>query len=248
MPLEETKGDKKQNQNFEDILELARFLSASTVPEKVIETVLNNLRERLGKRARCAFFEGEDLKLKFWAGEYPHPVEGLKIHKGSIVWDVIKRGVPVNLTDPHQTNGYIHTLLDPIKIKAIIPLGYVDPLTNENKQIGALIVDSGKEGTPISSEDFEYLQVIGQLIGAIIGRAQLIEQLMASCQRQEMILLETAHNFRNRIAVIGGLSRRIANALKGTEIAERASQLLKEVKTLEANLEIFEKYMSHQGA
>lgn len=248
MPLEEAETDKKQNPNFGDILELARFLSASTVPDKVIETVLNNLRERLGKRARCAFFEGEDLKLKFWAGEYPNPVRDLKIHNDSIVWDVVKKGVPVNLTDSHQTNGYTHTLLTPIKIKAIIPLGYVDPLTNEDKRIGALIVDSGKEGTPISPEDFEYLQVIGQLIGAIIGRAQLIEQLMASCQRQEMILLETAHNFRNRIAAIGGLARRIANALKGTEVAEKASQLLKEVEALEANLEVFERYMSQKGS
>jgi len=238
--------DKKHDPYFKDILELARLLSASTVPEKVIETVLNNLCERLGKRARCAFFEGEDLKLRFWAGELPCPVEGLKIHKDSIVWDVVKKGVAVNITDPHQTNGYTHTLLTPVKIKAIIPLRYMDPLTNEEKQLGALIVDSGKEETPISPEDFEYLQVIGQLIGAIMGRAQLIEQLMATCQRQEMILMETAHNFRNRIVVIGGLSRRIAHALKGTDIAEKAEQLLKEVEALETSLVVFEKYMSQR--
>lgn len=239
-----TTDDKKQDTYFKDILELARVLSTSTVPEKVIETVLNNLCEHLGKRARCAFFEGEDLRLRFWAGEFSCPVEGLKIHKDSIVWDVVKKGIAVNITDPHQINGYAHTLSMPVKIKAIIPLRYMDPLTNEEKQLGALIVDSGKEETPISPEDFEYLQVIAQLIGAIVGRAQLIEQLMTTCQRQEMILMETAHNFRNRIVVIGGLSRRIAHALKGTDIAEKAEQLLREVEALEASLATFEKYMS----
>jgi len=244
MPAEDTRRNSQKGNYFSDILEVARFLSASTVPEKVIETVLNHLCERLGKRARCAFLEGKDLKLKFWAGEHSCPIGGIEIHKNSIVWDVVKKGVAVNLTDPHQTNGYTHTLSAPIKIKAIIPLGYVDPLTNEEKQLGALIVDSGKEEIPISPEDFEYLQVIGQLFGAIMGRAHLIQQLMTSCQRQEMILMETAHNFRNRITVIGGLSRRIAHLLQGTEVAEKALQLLKEVEALEDHLAVFEAYMS----
>jgi len=29
-------------------------------------------------------------------------------------------------------------------------------------EVGALIVDSGKEGLPISGEDFEYLKVVGK--------------------------------------------------------------------------------------
>jgi hypothetical protein len=232
---------------FGDILEAARLLSSSTIPEKVIETVLTNLCERLGKRARCAFLEGEDLRLRFWAGEHVCPVAGLQIHKESIVWDVLQKGVAVNLTDPHDTNGYTHTLTAPIKIKAVIPLSYADPLGGQRKKIGALIVDSGKEGLPISPEDFEYLQVIGQLIGAIVGRAELVEQLMASCRRQEAILMETAHNFRNRIAAIGGFSRRIARLAQDTELAENSKDLQEEVVALEGHLSEFEKYMSLQN-
>ncbi len=52
---------------FQEILEIARLLSASTVQEKVIETVLTHLCERLGKRARCALLEGDDLRLRFGA-------------------------------------------------------------------------------------------------------------------------------------------------------------------------------------
>ncbi|MBP1729749.1 MAG: hypothetical protein H6Q55_178 [Deltaproteobacteria bacterium] len=229
---------------FGDILEAARLLSSSTIPEKVVETVLTNLCERLGKRARCAFLEGEDLRLRFWAGEHICPVAGLQIHKESIVWDVLEKGAAVNLTDPHDTNGYTHTLTAPIKIKAIIPLSYADPLSGQQKKMGVLIVDSGKEGVPISPEDFEYLQVIGQLIGAIVGRAELVEQLMTSCRRQEVILMETAHNFRNRIAAIGGFSRRIARLAQDTELAETATHLQEEVVALEGHLSEFEKYMS----
>jgi GAF domain-containing protein len=54
----------------------------------------------------------------------------------------------------------------------------VDSLTQEEIRVGTLIVDSGKEGVPISGEDFEYLKVIGELIGAAVGKAELSEQLI----------------------------------------------------------------------
>ena len=78
----------------------------------------------------------------------------------------------MNLTDPKEIEGYRHTLAERVKIKAIIPFQYVDSLTQEEIRTGALIVDSGKEGVPISDEDFEYLKVIGELIGAAVGKAQ----------------------------------------------------------------------------
>ncbi|MBP1735484.1 MAG: sensor signal transduction histidine kinase [Deltaproteobacteria bacterium] len=229
---------------FRDILDTARLLSSSEIPEKVIETVLTHLCERLGKRARCALLEGEDLKLRFWAGEHSCPVGGIKIRDNSIVWDAVRKDKPVNLTDARQSNKYEHTLSAPINVKSIIPLSYVDPLSNRKKNLGALIVDSGKEDVPISSEDFEYLQVIGQLISAIVGRTDLIQQLMESCHRQETILMEAAHNFRNSIVIIGGFSRRIAKLAEKTEMAENAADLSKEVKTLETYFTEFEKYMN----
>ena len=229
---------------FRDILDVARLLSSSTIPEKVIETVLTDLCERLGKRSRCALLEGEDLKLRFCAGEHTCPVGGLFVDKNSIVWEAVRKGVPMNLTDPRQSDGYAHTLAEPIKIKSIIPLAYVDPLTEETKKIGALIVDSGQENVPISTEDFEYLQVIGQLISAIAGRAELVRQLMASCRRQEAILMETAHHFRNSIAIIGGFSQRIAHLANDKEVAEKAVHLHEEVKALQGHLAEFEAYMS----
>jgi len=237
-------SDRNRAGQFRDILAVSHLLSSSAVPEQVIETVLTHLCERLGKRARCAFLEGEELRMRFFAGAHECPIGGIQVHKESIVWDVIKKGVPANLTNPHDTNGYTHTLSTPIKIKAIIPLSYVDPLTLQEIKLGALIVDSGKEGVPISSEDFEYLKVIGELISAIAGRATLVQQLMSSCKRQEDILMETAHNFRNRIVSIGGFARRIAQLAQNEELSEKAVHLQEEVRRLEAHLAEFEKYMS----
>ena len=244
MAVKKAKMENGLQGRFQDILEAASLLGSSTLPEKVIEMVLNDLSERLGKRARCAFLEGDDLTLRFWAGDHVCPIKGVQIHKDSVVWDAVKKGVAVNLTDPHQTNGYTHTLSAPIKVKAIVPLGYVDPMTQQENKLGVLIVDSGKEETPISAEDFQYLQVIGQLVSAIIGRAKLVQQLMTSCGRQESILMETTHNFRNRIVVIAGFSRQIAQMAQGTELAEKAALLEEEVKELESNLAVFERNMS----
>jgi hypothetical protein len=246
-PARQRKGKADRGDHtgqFRDILAVSHLLSSSAVPEQVIDTVLTHLCERLGKRARCAFLEGEELRLRFFAGAHDCPIGGLPVHKESIVWDVMKKGVPANLTDPHDTNGYTHTLSTPIKIKAIIPLSYVDPLTLQEIKLGALIVDSGKEGVPVSSEDFEYLKVIGELISAIAGRAALVQQLMSSCKRQEDILMETAHNFRNRIVSIGGFARRIAQLAQNEELSEKAVHLQEEVMRLEVHLAEFEKYMS----
>ena len=244
MATKKTRKTKDRQGLFHDILDTASILSSSEIPEKVIETVLTNLCERLGKRARCALLQGDNLMLRFWAGEHSCPIGGVSIRENSIVWDALRKGKPINLTNIQQADKFEHTLDNPINVKSIIPLSYVDPLSKQQKKMGVLIVDSGKEGVPISAEDFEYLQVIGQLISAIVGRKELIQQLMESCHRQEAILMEAAHNFRNNILIIGGFSRRIAKLAKNTEIAENAIDLEREVGDLEKHFAEFEKYMN----
>jgi GAF domain-containing protein len=187
--------------------------------------------------------EGEELKLSCWTGKYNCPIEQVPICKESIVWEVVNEGTPVNLTDPRQTNGYLHTLAEQIKIKAIIPLRYVDPLTQEEKRVGALIVDSGKEGVPISEGEFEYLKVVGELIGAAAGKAELVEQLVESYRRKEAMVREAVHVLRNATVAIGGFARRIAQLAKNTDLAQAARSVLEEAQALEVYLERFEKYM-----
>jgi hypothetical protein len=79
-----------------------------------------------------------------------------------------------------------------------------------------------------------------------MGRAELVGLLASSCHRQESILLQTAHNFRNSITVIGGFSRRISVLAKDTELSTKAEHLYEEVKTLESHLAEFERYMTEK--
>jgi len=227
----------------EDLLEIARLVSWCMNRDYLVKTCLDHISQRLGMRARCVLKEGEELKLHCWVGRYECPIETIPICKESIVWKAVKDGTPINLTETHQCEGYTHTLKERVKIKAIVPLWYVDQVTQEEKRVGALIVDSGKKGMPVSDEDFEYLKVVGELIGAAIGKAELTEQLIDSYKKKEVMVRETAHAFRNRIAAIGGFSHRIAELAKDNDLANEAKMIYREVQLLESHLEQFEKYL-----
>ena len=228
---------------YQDLLEIARLVSWCTNRDHLIKTCLDHIHQRLGKRARYLLMEGEELKLHSWVGRYEHPVEEAPVHKESIAWEVIQKGIPLNLTDPKEIEGHRHTLAERGKIKAIIPFQYVDSLTQEEIRTGALIVDSGKEGVPISEEDFEYLKVIGELIGAAVGKAQLTEQLVESYRKKEAMVKQTADAFGNRVTVIGMVSRRIVRLAKDPALAQDAEILHQEIELLESDLEQFEKYI-----
>jgi hypothetical protein len=227
---------------YQDLLEIARLVSWCMNRDYLIKTCLDHIGQRLGKRARYVLMEGDELKLHYWVGKYECPIEQVPVCKESIVWRIVEKGEPLNLTDPNEIEGYQHTLANGIKIKAIIPLLYVDQLTQEEKRVGVLIVDSGKEGVPISAEDFEYLKVVGELIGAAVGKAKLSEQLIESYRKKEAMVKQTADAFRNRIAIIGTISRRIARLAKDPVLAQDAEILYREMQSLESHLERFEKY------
>jgi GAF domain-containing protein len=228
---------------YQDVLEIARLVSWCTNRDYLIKTCLDHISQRLGKRARYVLMEGDELKLHCWVGSYECPIEQVPVHKKSIVWRVVKKGEPLNLTDPKEIKCHRHTLAERVKTKAIIPLWYVDTLSQLEKKVGALIVDSGKEGVPISGEDFEYLKVIGELIGAAAGKAELTEELIECYRKKEAMVKQTADAFRNRITVIGTISRRIARLTKDPALAQDAEILHQEIQSLEVQLERFEKYI-----
>jgi hypothetical protein len=228
---------------YQDLLEIARLVSWCMNRDHLIKTCLDHINQRLGKRARYLLMEGDELKLHCWVGKYECPIEQVPVHKESIVWKIVEKGTPMNLTDPKEIEGYRHTLAEGVKIKSIIPLRYVDSLTQEEIRVGALIVDSGKEGVPISAEDFEYLKVIGELIGSAVGKAELTEQLIESYRKKEAMVKQTADAFRNRITIIGTISRRIARFSKEQALVQDAEILYQEIQSLESHLERFEKYI-----
>jgi len=238
-------GIKKEDLvgRYRDLLEVARLLSWCMNRDHLIKNCLDHINQRLGKRARYILMEGDELKLHSWVGRYECPIEQVPVHKESIVWRIVEKGIALNLTDPKEIEAYRHTLAEGVKIKSIIPLRYVDSLTQEEIKVGVLIVDSGKEGVPISAEDFEYLKVIGELIGAAVGKAELSEQLIESYRKKEAMVKQTADAFRNRITIIGTISRRIARLAKDPALVQDAEILYQEIQSLESHLEQFEKYI-----
>ncbi|MGQ9648308.1 MAG: GAF domain-containing protein [Thermodesulfobacteriota bacterium] len=236
---------KEENlvKRYKDLLDIGRVVSWCTDRDYLIKTCLDHISQRLEKRARCVLMEGKELKLHCWVGKYDGPIEQGPIHKESMVWKVIREGKARNLTDPQEMEGYGHTLPEAIKIKSIIPLWYVDSSTQEEKVVGALIVDSGKEGSPVTTEDFEYLKAIGELIGAAVGKGELLGQLVKCNREREAMVKETVDSFRNRVATIGAVSRRIKRLAENTGLVQEAEIFYKEVQALETHLGRFEKYV-----
>jgi hypothetical protein len=228
---------------YQDLLEIARLVSWCTNRDHLIKTCMDHIHQRLGMRARFIAAEGDELKVHCWAGGYEFSIEQVPVDKESLVRRIIQNGIPLNLTDPKGTEGYQNTLAEKVKIKAIIPFQYVDSLTQEEIRPGALVVDSGKEEVPISEEDFEYLKVIGEITGAAVGKAQLTDQLIESYRKKEAMVKQTADAFRNRITVIGTVSRRVARLVKDPALAKDAEILHQEIKSLESHVEQFEKYV-----
>ena len=228
-----------------DLLEMAHLVSWCTDRDFLIRDCLEHINQRLEKRARCALMEGGELKICCWVGKYDHPIEQVVICRESIVWKAVKDGKPVNLTALQESEGFRHTLAEEVKIKSIIPLWHVDSLSQEEKIVGALIVDSGKRGAPVSAEDFEYLKDVGGLVGAAIGKAELIGKLEECYRGKEAMVMDTVDAFRNRIAAIGAISRRMERMAHSTALAEEARVLIKEVRVLENHLGEFEKYLKN---
>lgn len=84
--------------------------------------------------------------------------------------------------------------------------------------------------------------MIGELIGSAVGKAKLSEQLIESYRKKEAMVKQTTDAFRNRITIIGTISRRISRLAEDIGLANEARLLYKEVQLLESHLERFEKY------
>jgi ribosomal protein S15P/S13E len=76
-----------------------------------------------------------------------------------------------------------------------------------------------------------------------VGKAELSEQLIESYQKKEAMVKQTAGAFRNRITIIGTISRRIARLARDPVLAQDAEILHREIESLESHLEQFEKYI-----
>lgn len=228
---------------YEDLLEIARLVSWCMNHDYLIKTCLDHVSKRFGKRACCILLDAGEMKPYCRIDQHDSQTEHLRRCKEGVVWEVLEKGVAVNLIENHEAERDQQGPPQETRIEAIIPLWYVDQMTQEEKIVGALIIDSNGKGGPISPEDFDYLKLVGELIGGAMGKAELAEQLIEFYRKKEAIVKETAHAFRNRIEAIGGFSQRIARLAKDSGLATEARILHREIQCLEEHLERFEKYI-----
>ena len=215
----------------QNLLEIARLVGWCMNRNYLIKICLDHVSQRLEKRVRCVLTEEGDLKpYDGLTGQAPTSTERITLR-------VLEKGVTIKFTDTHEAEPA------EVKIEGVIPLWYVDQLTQEEKKAGALIVETGKKRAPISPGDFDYLKAVGELIGAAVGKAELAEQMVEFYRKREAMVRETAHAFRNRITAIGGFSQRIARLAKDTSLAKEARVLHNEIQSLESHVERFEKYV-----
>lgn len=229
----------------EDLIDIARLLALSFDKGIIIKKALGHIHERLDKRARCAVLEDGNLILTDWVGEYAgNFLDAKKVARKSILWKVFAGGKALNLTTPSQTNGYEHTLQEHVKIKAVVPLRYVDARTRQEVRFGVLVVDSGKEQTPITEEEFEYLQIMADLIGEAAGKTELVKELISSYAQREELVKSLAHSLRNRFMVIGGFARRLYKKVNDAETKEYAGTIAKAIGEMEKSLQVLENMWS----
>jgi GAF domain-containing protein len=227
-----------------DLVDIARLVSLSLDKDVIIKQALEHVHERLRKRARYAILEDGNLVIRHWVGEYAKNfLAPKKVAKRSILWDVFTAGKALNLTDPSQTKGYEHTLTEQVKIKAVVPLRYVDARTHQGVKFGVLVVDSGKGQAPITEEEFEYLQIMADLIGEAVGKTVLVRELIRSYEKREEMVKAMTHYLRNRFMVIGGFARRLLKKTDGKEIQGYAETIAREIDEMEASLQILEKML-----
>jgi hypothetical protein len=230
-----------------DITEIAHLLSQSLDKDIIIKRVLAHINRRLGKRARYCVYKDSKLVIQYCVGEYREHVEpGREIVRESVVWEAFENGKAVNFVHPSQSNGHQHTLKDQVKIKAAVPLKYVDPRTQQEVKFGILVIDSGKKGTPITEDEFAYLLVMSDLMAETIGKSELVQELMESYRKRREMIITMTDYLRNRFMAIGGFARRLHKKLQSGEEKNDAMIISKEIEQLEERLEAIEEMFKQE--
>jgi signal transduction histidine kinase len=225
----------------EDLINVVRLVTLSLDKDAIIRKALEYVYERLGKRARYAVLEDGHLVIIHWVGEYEEKfLASKKVARRSILWKVFTEGKAMNLTVPSQTNGYEHTLTEHVKIKAVVPLRYVEARTHQEVKFGVLVVDSGKDQAPITEEEFEYLQIMADLIAEAVGKAELVRELIRSYEKREEAAKSLAHFLRNRFMVIGGFAHRLLKKADDEEVKGYAETIAREIEEMERSLQVLE--------
>lgn len=193
--------------------------SGEMASPQAIHRCLEHIWEHLHLRTRLFLREGKDLTLRTCMGAYDCcPELGLKVHPESVVWEIVRKGKPVNVTQLSLEEGRPYTLPEPVAIKAIVPLKGEDPTEGRGRTLGVLVADAGDSPEPIEDRDFHYLTILGMLISEILQRSILQQKIEKSLWERDKMAREVSHICRNRFLLIGGVARKLTQALQDPDL------------------------------
>lgn len=216
-----------------DFFEISRLINLNFDVDVIVAKSISFIADQLGKRVRIYLLDDRgDLVLKQWSGDYQRELrQGIVVRKSSIVWDTLEKGEAINVTDEKEVAEFIHTLKNRIKVKAIIPIQYKDVDSAVEKKFGVIVIDSGRDGTKISRNDFLYSVEIAELIGQAIARAHFFSEYRR--MRDRLILIQEehikvlnmlVHELRNPLTVIGGFTKKFPGIIEKLYAAIKVEQ------------------------
>ena len=115
--------------------------------------------------------------------------------------------------------------------------------THQEVRFGVLVVDSGREQAPITGDEFEYLQIMADLIAEAVGKTVLVSELIRSYEKREEASKSLAHFLRNRFMVIGGFARRLLKKTNDDDIKRYAETIAGEIGEMERSLRALEEVL-----
>jgi K+-sensing histidine kinase KdpD len=233
---------------FSDLIEITRLLNESLDKDVIIRKALEHIHTRLAKRARYSVLEHGRLVIKYWIGNGTEDCHiDKEIVRKSIIWKVFEEGKARNFTDSSQTDGYEHTLEEKVKVKAAVPLKYIHARTRQEVKFGMLVVDSGKRQAPITEGEFQYLLIMGDLIGETVEKAELVRELIESYENREELAKSMAHQLRNKFMIIGGFASRLHKKLQSGREKRYAQIIFSEIGEMEESLRTLEELWEEES-
>lgn len=218
-----TEKDESALRKHRDFFEISRLINLNFDVDVIVAKSISFISDRLRKRVRIYLLDDRgDLTIKQWAGDYRQELhKGIIVVKTSIVWEAFEKGEAINITDEAQIAEFDHTLKRRIRIKAIIPIKYKDANSSVEEKFGVMVIDSGRDGTAISEEDFLYSVETAELIGQAIARArffneyrQMRDRLCLIQEERIKVLDMLVHELRNPLTIIGGYTKRFPGIIE----------------------------------
>ena len=253
------KSNSKKNtylRELHTILKFGTLISSSLKIESVLSNAMKWAEDFIDAEASSIYEldeEKDDLFIRIARGEKKDRIKKIRFKKGEgIAGLVVKTGQPLLINDVGKDKRFSDKFdrIIGFKTRSMICV----PLVLRGKSVGAIQVLNKRSRQPFSKADLEILTSMSQQIAVAMENAKLYQRLekkfnltareLKSAQEQLIrserlaamgnLINGIAHEIRNPITIIGGLTRRIRDlSKKNIGLRKYADIILSETARLE---------------